>query len=192
MTSVEQAGYLRGLPAQPLGELALIETGSAHRPIGLEFGRGQGRQRDDWSPLRWRRWGYVFVMRHPPEDHLIEQILGLGERLITGLALAPAVGQVGEIDDEAPLLGGDQIDRPSCEAGYPFHPSSFHRSRTVKPSCLRTPCNRPVFSSPLPVGTWVTRWPRSTLTCPPLPRLGMILMSRRRRSRRSNSSAVIQ
>jgi hypothetical protein len=35
VTAVEQARHLRGLPAEPFGELALVEPGGAHRPVGL-------------------------------------------------------------------------------------------------------------------------------------------------------------
>ena len=62
-------------------------------------------------------------MRHSPEDHLVEQILGLGKRLVAGFTLAPSVRQVGEIDDETAFFGRDQIDRPCRWAGYLFHPS---------------------------------------------------------------------
>ena len=92
-------------------------------------------------------------MRHSPEDHLVEQILGLGKGLVAGLTLALSVRQVGEIDDETAFFGRDQIDRPCRRAGICFTPPSYHRSRIVKPSCLRMACNRPAFSSPLPVGT---------------------------------------
>ena len=87
--------------SEPLGELALVEPRSAHCAVSLALGRSLGRQRDDRAPLRWRWVRHVLVMRHPPEDHFVEQILGLGERLVAGFTLAPAVRQVGKIDDEA-------------------------------------------------------------------------------------------
>jgi len=62
-------------------------------------------------------------MRHSPEDHLVEQILGLGKGLVAGLTLALSVRQVGEIDDETAFFGRDQIDRPCRQAEYLFHPS---------------------------------------------------------------------
>ena len=62
-------------------------------------------------------------MRHSREDHLVEQILGLGKGLVAGLTLALSVRQVGEIDDETAFFGRDQIDRPCRRAGYLFHPS---------------------------------------------------------------------
>jgi hypothetical protein len=54
-------------------------------------------------------------VRHSPEDHLVEQIVGLGERLVAGLALTPAVRQVGEVDDETAIRGRDRIDGPLQE-----------------------------------------------------------------------------
>ena len=94
MRPVEEARHLRGLPAEPFRELALVEPG-AHRAVCFEFGRGQGRQSHDRASLRRGGTGHVLVVRHPPEDHLIEQTVGLGERLVAGLSLAPAVRQVG-------------------------------------------------------------------------------------------------
>jgi hypothetical protein len=62
-------------------------------------------------------------MRRSPENHLVEQILGLGERFLPGFALAPAVRQVGEIDDEPAFRGRDRIDGPNPRIGQPFHAS---------------------------------------------------------------------
>jgi hypothetical protein len=121
MTAVEQSRYLRGLPAQPLRQLAFVEPRSKHRAVGFELGRGQSGQSRDRAPLCQRRSGYVLAMRHSPEDHLVEKISGLSERFLASLALAPDVGQVGKVDDEAAFLGRDQIDRPCRWAGYPFH-----------------------------------------------------------------------
>jgi hypothetical protein len=56
-------------------------------------------------------------MRHPPEDHLVEQVPCLGEGFLSGFALAPAVRQVGEVDDEAAFLSRDQIDGPCRRIG---------------------------------------------------------------------------
>src|SRR5438132_405716 len=41
--AVEQSRHLRGLPAEPFGELFLVEPGGAHRAVGFELGRSQGR-----------------------------------------------------------------------------------------------------------------------------------------------------
>ncbi len=60
-------------------------------------------------------------MRHSPEDYLVEQIFGLDERLVTGLPLALAVQQVGEVDDEPAFLGRNQIDGPCRRIGHPLH-----------------------------------------------------------------------
>lgn len=49
--------------------------------------------------------------------HFIEQILGVNHRFTAGLRLAPAVREVGEIDDETALLGRDQIDGPRRRIG---------------------------------------------------------------------------
>ena len=37
VTAVEQACHFRGLPAQPLRQLAFVEPGTAHRAVGLEL-----------------------------------------------------------------------------------------------------------------------------------------------------------
>jgi hypothetical protein len=58
---------------------------------------------------------------HAAEDHLVEQILGPGERLVAGFARAPAVRQVGEVDNEAAFLGRDQIDGPCRRIGQPLY-----------------------------------------------------------------------
>jgi hypothetical protein len=54
-------------------------------------------------------------VRHSPEDHYVDQIVGLRERLVAGLALTPAARQVGDVDDEAAFLGRDRIDGPLQE-----------------------------------------------------------------------------
>ena len=59
-------------------------------------------------------------MRHPPEDHLVEQTLGPGEDFLSRVALAPAVRQVGEVDNEAAFLSRDQIDGPCRRIGRSF------------------------------------------------------------------------
>jgi len=139
--------------SEPLGELALVEPRSAHCAVSLALGHSLGRQRDDQAPLRRRRTRYILVMRHSPEDHFVEQILGPGERLVAVFALAPAVRQVGEIDDEAAPSAAIKSTGQAAASDTRFTPPSYRRSRIVKPSCLRTPCKRPVFRSPLPVGT---------------------------------------
>ena len=96
--AIEQPSYLRRLPAEPLRQLALVQSGRAHRPIGFELGRGQRRQSNPRAAVivaRWRGQRYVFVVRHVPKDHFLEQILGASKRLIARLGLAPAVRQVG-------------------------------------------------------------------------------------------------
>src|SRR6516164_6175509 len=50
MTTVEQAGHLRKLPAEPFRQVAPVEPGGAHRAIGLELGHGQSRQRPTGRP----------------------------------------------------------------------------------------------------------------------------------------------
>ena len=67
-------------------------------------------------PLPDRRGTHNIYKRRTPRKSS-----AWGERLVAALSLAPAVRQLGEIDDEAAFLGRDQIDRSYRGIGKPFH-----------------------------------------------------------------------
>ena len=141
--------------------------------------------KDRPGALPRRRPGYVLVMRHSPEDHLVEQILGLGKGLVAGLTLALSVRQVGEIDDETAFFGRDQIDRPCRRTGYLFHTSLLSQVVDHQDELPQDAVQQTGLQLVAAVGTRVTRSPRSTRVWPPLRRPGTTLISRRRRSLRN-------
>src|SRR5260221_9959575 len=49
--AIEQTRHLRRLPAEPLGDLLLVEPGAAHRVIGFALTRSQRPPGDDQPPL---------------------------------------------------------------------------------------------------------------------------------------------
>src|SRR6266496_3262090 len=185
MAAVEQPRHLRRLPAEAFGELLLVEPGGAHRPVGFELGRGQGRQGDRRSPPR-RRWqGHVFAMREHAEDGFFEQILGLGKSFRQVVALGRAVADIRQEDDVAAIRLGFEPHRIGIGCAARHDPPQ-RKSSSLRPRSRRMANSVPRRISPLPVGTIDLRPANSTRTWPPSPRPGSIVAPSRRNFRSSS------
>ena len=167
VAAVEQPRHLRGLPTEAFRQLFLVQAGGAHRAIGFELGGGQCRQCNRGAPVRRRRQRHVLAMGHHAEHDFLKQVFGLSQGFGTILSLRPAVRQIREVDVTMypPSSAGIRSTGHADAAAVPFIiPISYCKSRIVRPSWRSTPWTSPVFRSPLPVGTWLTRpWP-PTLT----------------------------
>src|ERR1700730_17794505 len=72
----DMSDLLRG-PAQPLGQLCLVEPGLAHRAVNFELCGCQSGEPRHGTPLRRRRsWDILMVGDHA-EDRFLEHVLGL-------------------------------------------------------------------------------------------------------------------
>src|SRR5712691_12303468 len=67
VAAVEQPRHLRRLPAKARRQLFLVEARGAHRAIGFELGRRQGRQGDGRTAVCGRRQRHLLAVRHPAE-----------------------------------------------------------------------------------------------------------------------------
>ena len=110
-------------------------------------------QAHDISTLGDRGQRHILVVSHSAQDHFFQKILRLIERFVSALPLAPAVGQVREVNDEATFARRFQNHRPCFRASIRHCLPRYEKSSGRNPSCFNIPCIKPRLRSPLPVGT---------------------------------------